>query len=227
MIVNPHSSPNAVGRRRRTDDRAGRERLLDVAIELFSERGIANTTISQIASAGEVTSAMVHYWFDTREKLYDAIVEERLVPLMQAIWEPAELERESAVELVRGLLRRMLDVTAEAPWLPSLWLREIVQAGGLLRDRVLSRVPLQRNIEFQLKIEEAQARGEINPGIAPDLLFLSMLAMVMLPQATAGIWQKTAPSSRLGRSDIETHVTTLLLEGMLGAPSTDRSRRKR
>lgn len=222
MIVNPHSSPNAVGRRRRTDDRAGRERLLDVAIELFSGRGIANTTISQIASAGEVTSAMVHYWFDTREKLYDAIVEERLVPLMQAIWEPAELERESAVELVRGLLRRMLDVTTEAPWLPSLWLREIVQAGGLLRDRVLSRVPLQRNIEFQRKVEEAQARGEINPGIAPDLLFMSMLAMVMLPQATADIWQKTAPPSRLGRSDIETHVTTLLLEGMLGAPSTDR-----
>jgi AcrR family transcriptional regulator len=48
--------------------------LLDVAIGLFAERGIANTTVAQIATAGQVTSAMVHYWFDTREKLRDAVI---------------------------------------------------------------------------------------------------------------------------------------------------------
>jgi len=151
----------AVGRH--THDTApGRERLLDAAIDLFAHRGIANTTVAQIAVAGKVTSAMVHYWFETREKLYDAIVDERLVPQISAIWGPADLQRESALELVQGLLARMFRITAQAPWLPSLWLREIIQVGGLLQARVLSRIPQELNVGFRRKISEAQARGEIN-----------------------------------------------------------------
>lgn len=57
----------SAGRRPRKDDCNGRERLLHAAILLFADRGIANTTVAQIAKAGTVTSAMVHYWFDTRE----------------------------------------------------------------------------------------------------------------------------------------------------------------
>jgi len=39
----------------------GRDRLLDAAIGLFAECGIANTTVAQIAGAAQVTSAIVHY----------------------------------------------------------------------------------------------------------------------------------------------------------------------
>ena len=92
----------AGGRSSRSDSASGRECLLDIAIELFANHGIANTTVTQIAAAGNVTSAMVHYWFETREKLYDAIVDERLVPKIRAIWSPVDLQRESAHELVQG-----------------------------------------------------------------------------------------------------------------------------
>ncbi|WP_414136817.1 TetR/AcrR family transcriptional regulator [Burkholderia territorii] len=70
----------AAGRHAHDDSVSGRERLLDAAIDLFAAGGIANTTVAQIAAADKMTSAMVHYWFETREKLYDAIVDERLVP---------------------------------------------------------------------------------------------------------------------------------------------------
>jgi NodT family efflux transporter outer membrane factor (OMF) lipoprotein len=62
----PH---NAAGRHVRDDDASGRERLLDAAIDLFADRRIANTTVAQIAVAGKVTSAMVRYWFKTRQRL--------------------------------------------------------------------------------------------------------------------------------------------------------------
>ncbi|TCT08932.1 TetR/AcrR family transcriptional regulator [Paralcaligenes ureilyticus] len=209
--------PTPGGRRLHKDDTPGRERLLDTAILLFSDRGIANTTIAQIAKEGKVTSAMVHYWFETREKLYDAVVEERLGPLIQAIWEPADIEHESAIELIRGLLTRMFEVTDVAPWVPSLWLREIVQVGGLLRERLLRRIPRDRSNAFRQKIVEAQSRGEVNPEIEPTLLFTSMLAQVMLPQATTScVWHEDNTTMSLGREQIRRHAVALLMRGLAG-----------
>ncbi|MBU9610629.1 TetR/AcrR family transcriptional regulator [Burkholderia multivorans] len=205
----------AAGRHTYGDPASGRERLLDIAIDLFADRGIANTTVAQIAAAGKVTSAMVHYWFETRDKLYDAIVEERLVPQIRAIWSPADLQRESACELVHGLLARMFSVTAAAPWLPSLWLREIIQVGGLLQERVLRRIPQELNSTFRSRIADAQSRGEINPRVEPDLLFISLLALVMLPQAAAQGWNKVRPGRGPSREQIEAHTSALVTAGLI------------
>src|SRR5215469_12968956 len=98
---------SGAGRRPGTES-SGRERLLDAAIRLFAERGISETTVAEIASAGQVTSAMVHYWFETREKLLDALADERLAPVVRRIWEQPEAERDDAVLGTRGLLTRML-----------------------------------------------------------------------------------------------------------------------
>jgi len=205
----------------------GREGLLDAAVDLFSERGVANTTVAQIAAAGNVTSAMVHYWFDTREKLLDAVVEERLAPLIRRIWEPADEEREAALELVRGIVLRWLDVTQRNSWLPSLWLREVIQEGGLLRERILSRLPRERNVAFRRNIARAQAQGEINPDISPDLLFISILALVMVPQATAKGWQRVNPDVAVDRAQLERHIEALLMHGLSGAKAARRTRSPR
>ncbi|WP_240349491.1 hypothetical protein [Pectobacterium brasiliense] len=162
---------------------------------------------------------MVHYWFITREKLYDAVVEERLTPQIVAIWRSADVERESAAELVQGLLERMFQVTTDAPWLPSLWLREIIQVGGLLQERVLRRIPQDLNIAFRSKIAQAQAHGEINPQLDPNQLFVSMLALVMLPQAAVQSWQKMPGAQSSSREQIQAHVHALLTMG-LGIPAS-------
>jgi len=226
-LINVSSVPSPLpkrraGRRPHSADSAGRERLLDAAIELFAERGIANTTVAQIAAAGQVTSAMVHYWFDTREKLLDAIVAERLARYIHEIWRPADAAREAPLELVGGVLTRMLDVSEKAPWLPSLWLREIIQEGGLLRERVLKRIPSDPNAAFRRSIARAQQRGELNPDISPELLFISMFALVMLPQAaarmhsTAKMVRRFNPDLMLNRATLERHVFALLMQGLTG-----------
>jgi len=207
-----------VGRRPRGGtDSVSRERLLDTAIDLFAERGIANTTVAQIGAAGKVTSAMVHYWFDTRDKLLDAVVEERVAPLMGRIWSPADPERSTALELVQGLLSRILEVTEDATWLPSLWLREIIQEGGLLRERVHARIPRDRNAAFWQSIAEAQKRGEINADISPELLFVTLLGLVMLPLAAITSRHRVYPGSTIDRKQFERHITAMLLHGLTGA----------
>jgi AcrR family transcriptional regulator len=210
------ASSGAGHRRSRDDALAGRERLLDAAVELFSERGIANTTVAQIARAGEVTPAMVHYWFDTREKLYDAVVDERVAPRLAEVWTAAAGDSEQPVlNLVTGMGRQLVRIGTQSPWLPALWLREIIQVGGLLQERVFERIP-QKSQLFCQRVQQAQALGEINPAIDPDLLLFSLLAMTMLPLAAAPGLKKTRRKITIDSKKLEAHVCALLEVGLVG-----------
>jgi len=227
MARNDLHADGPVRRRGRPADSDARGRLLDTAIALFAERGIANTTVAQIAAAGRVTSAMVHYWFDTRERLLDAVVDERLAPLFHYIWDAVESGRGTPIELVEQIVRRMFEVTGKAPWLPSLWLREVVNEGGLLRERVLRRIP-PRVAAFAQTLARAKQRGALNADIEPSLVFISILALVMLPQAAARIWQRINPTLKLERAGLERHVHALLMGGLVGIrQSTASSKRSK
>ena len=47
----------------------GRERILDVACELISSQGMDEVRVARIARAADVSTALVHYHFATREAL--------------------------------------------------------------------------------------------------------------------------------------------------------------
>ncbi|MGF6416245.1 AcrR family transcriptional regulator [Paraburkholderia sp. MM5482-R2] len=223
----PQAARSRMGRRPHPQDFDAREHLLDVAVALFAERGIANTTLAQIAAASGVTSAMVHYWFQTREKLLDALFEERLVAAFGAIWDPVDPEHDEPLALTQGIVKRMFDVTETMPWLPSLWLREIVNEGGLLRERAFARIPVQKLAAFGQNIARGCASGQLNARLEPLLLFNSVLALVMLPQATARIWQRLNPRTSFDRATLERHVVALLAQGMTATTAVETNAKAR
>ncbi|MGC1459437.1 MAG: TetR/AcrR family transcriptional regulator [Steroidobacteraceae bacterium] len=221
------TSRSTAGRRVRLANTDARGQLLDAAITLFAERGIANTTVAQIAATAGVTSAMIHYWFDTRERLLDALVEERLAPVFNYIWDQGDMQRDAPVMLIKGVMQRLFEVTGRAPWLPSLWLREVVNEGGLLREYVIRRIPVQRVEAFREALARGSRNGALNPEIEPSLVFISILALVMLPQATGKIWQHVNPTQILDRAVLERHVSALLMHGIRGRGTLSRIRRAR
>ncbi|MFX1674587.1 TetR/AcrR family transcriptional regulator [Paraburkholderia sp. A2WS-5] len=223
MPASPPSPPSPAtagsrkprGRRRADTDLDVRERLLACATQLFAEQGIAATTMAQIAAAAGVTSAMVHYYFTNREKLLDAVVEERIARSIAYVWGSADSEAAADPHaLVQELVARLFEVTEHLPWLPPLWLREIVNEGGLLRERMLKRLPVEQLQRFVMHIGSAQREGTVNPALEAPLLFMSILALVMLPLATARLWQNTRGLPKVEREALRRHVTALLAGAM-------------
>jgi AcrR family transcriptional regulator len=220
--MNPKRSPaKPLGRRPAVEDFDVREHLLDTATRLFAERGIAATTVAQIASAAGVTSALVHYYFTNRERLLDAVADERLAPAAEFVWQPAVEDAASdPFALVHEFVARLFDVTDRMPWLPPLWLREIVNEGGLLRERMMQRIPFDNIKRFGSRVAHAQQDGVVNGDLEAMLLFNSILALVMLPLATAKIWQSARGLPVIERDALRRHVTALLIGGMQPGPHT-------
>lgn len=60
----------------RTRNDSVRERLLDAAISLFAERGYAATSIREIVEAAGVTKPALYYYYQSKEGIFRAILEE-------------------------------------------------------------------------------------------------------------------------------------------------------
>src|SRR5260221_13120891 len=59
----------------RMDGEDRRRQLIEVAIDLFSQRGFAGTTTKEIAAAAGVTEAIIFRHFATKQDFYKAILD--------------------------------------------------------------------------------------------------------------------------------------------------------
>ena len=214
-----------IGRPPPTPGMDARERLLDTAVTLFAQQGIAATPIAKIASHAGVTAAMVHYYFTNRERLLDAVCEERLLRNVNAVWAPVGRGKEGAPELVLGLVQRIMRAGETQPWLPSLWLREIVSEGGQLRERMLKRLPLNHVQKFITRLSAAKRQGQLSPAVEPRLVFVSLIGLTLLPLATMNIWRRLPQLQGVSHEELGRHAEALLLHGLFAPQSNSRRRR--
>lgn len=54
-----------------------REHILDQAEALFALHGLHGVTVREVAKSAAVDPALVHYYFDTKQRLFDAVFERR------------------------------------------------------------------------------------------------------------------------------------------------------
>ncbi len=52
-----------------------KEQIINAAIELFAEKGFEGTSIRDLASKADVNVAMINYYFGSKDKLFEALVE--------------------------------------------------------------------------------------------------------------------------------------------------------
>lgn len=191
-----------------------RARLLDVAIPLFARQGIAATPLSAIARRARVTPALLHYYFGSREQLLDALMEERLLPLLGPLQRDLSALADDPRTQVGAFVNDLLRIVADNPWLPPLWLREVLSEGGLLRDRLMDRVAQPMASTVRDAIARAQASGAINRDLDPRLLMVSLIGLTMFPLAARSIWSRLFDTGDIGPVEFARHTLALLERGL-------------
>ncbi len=213
----PHSA-TVPKPRRRAGRPAGtgvdlRERLLDAALGCYVRKGIAATSLRAIAIEAAVTPALLHYYFGDRAQLQQAVVEERLMPVFAGMRESLGATDDVAA-LVAAFVRGIGELIVRHPWLPSLWVREVLCEGGALRELLLTRIgPLMPWVLAQ-RFAEAQRAGRLNPDLDPRLLVVSLVGLTMFPAAGAPIWRQFFDASELDAAALRSHTIALLDRGI-------------
>jgi AcrR family transcriptional regulator len=130
------------GRPRRGDTR---QRIQDVALELFAEHGYEKTSLREIAEHLDVTKAALYYHFKTKEDIVISLFQDLSRPIDELIaW--AE-EQPRTLETKKEILRRYHEaLTAAAPLFRFIHenqatMREL-QSGESFKERLFAMVKL-------------------------------------------------------------------------------------
>jgi AcrR family transcriptional regulator len=201
-----------------------RERLLDAAIMLFAERGVAGTSLGEIAREAHVTPALVHYYFGNRDQRLDALTDERIAPLVATLGQRISEADPDASSTARTFVRTIVAMLAEHEWLPPLWIREVLTDNGALRERLLARIAPEIAPQLARRCAHAKRVGALNAGLDPRLTVVSLIGLTIFPLAAQSIWKRLFDANDID-ADALTRHTLALLDGGIGTRAPARRRK--
>lgn len=158
-----------------------REQLLDIALDLFARQGIARTSLNAIAKEAGVTPAMLHYYFNSREQLLDAMIEERFLPLRSAIATLFSAHPDDPVTALRLMVEKLAELAVEHHWFAPLWMQEVIGEMPVLRAHLQARFGDEKYQGTLDTVARWQQEGKLNRDLAPELLFTTLLSLVLVP----------------------------------------------
>ena len=62
-----------------------RTKIFEAAIDEFSEFGFAGARVDRIAHQAGINKAMIYYHFDSKKKLYQAIIQKEMIRMVEII----------------------------------------------------------------------------------------------------------------------------------------------
>ncbi|HEY8520084.1 MAG TPA: TetR/AcrR family transcriptional regulator [Gammaproteobacteria bacterium] len=194
-----------------------REHLLDTAVACYARDGVTATSARTIAAAAGVTPALVNYYFGSKERLLEAVVQERLMPVVLSLRDTVAAAGESPAAVAAAFVRGIHAAVARHPWLPSIWVREILTENGALREAFFERVsPLVPRLLAE-RFGAARQSGALPEGLDPRLVVVSLIGLTFFPLAGASIWRRLFDAHDVDNEALQRHTLALLRQG-LGAP---------
>jgi len=166
-----------------------REALLEVAGQLFSERGVNEVSLRELARAAGVTPAMVHYYFGDKQGLYEALLERALSRVLVRVREIVAAEGEDLDEIA-DLLRVVVGQLSSERWIPSLIIREVIADTGRFRERFIRDFASQIARIVPEVLGRELAAGRLRQDLDLPLTFVSLLGMMAWPFAARPVLER-------------------------------------
>lgn len=137
-----------------------RQKLIDIARQLFAKNGVANTTMNDIAVASGKGRRTLYTYFNSKEEVYSAVIE-------------SELERLSdKLDEVAAMKMRPLDKVIELIYTHLIMIRETVVRNGNLRAEFFRNIWMVEKVRkkfddyeidlFRKVYHEGKADGEFD-----------------------------------------------------------------
>lgn len=209
------------------DDTAGsgepKERILQAAIDLFSQKGFAATGVREIARQAGVNLAMINYYYGSKHNVLKAIIASAFEQFSEVVHESLVASTQLPLEeRIRTYVRKVIDVGRKNQKALRVMLAELPFDVPEIAEFKATRIrevllPMVRTF-----IEEFT--GQANPGLRPELIGPAVHGMIMFHFLTAPVFSR-AIGATLDDPFYEEYAQQLgdlVLYGLVGQRPKDR-----
>lgn len=169
--------------------------ILRCARETFYSKGLAGARMQEIADKAGINKAMLHYYFKTKELLFQKVFLQAFEVFAGAIADVlnGDLPLE---EKIAAYVNYTSDALAADPGLPVFVLHELSQNPGLITAAFAGKDRISLD-KFREQVAE-RSQGKVDP----DVLFMDMVALCVYPFIIAPVFKKL-----LHQTDVQYRAT--------------------
>lgn len=151
--------------------------ILNIAEDVFLEKGYAMTSTTEIAKRVGCNQALIHYYFRTKERLFEKLFEKKFLSFVSAVFISKE-SSSSFKDIVRGIITKHLEIISENPRLPFLIINEMTT--NPVRFYSIAE-KIKETMDTLLKGLDNEIKNEIKAGRIREIsafdLFLNILSL--------------------------------------------------
>ncbi|WP_299576560.1 TetR/AcrR family transcriptional regulator [uncultured Sunxiuqinia sp.] len=155
------------------------DKILEAATQVFVQKGMEGARMQEIADAAGINKALLHYYFRSKDKLFDAIFSKIVSFAFPKIGQILQAEL-PFVDKVEQAIDTYLDLLLKHPYLPGFILKEVNRDPSVFFKLVMKHGFKLEPI-FQV-MQEAMDRGELIR-MKPEHLVVNVVGLCVFPFA--------------------------------------------
>ena len=159
------------------------QKILEAAKRVFIRKGLEGSRMQEIADEAGINKALLHYYYRSKDKLFEAVFIETFYKLFPAIVELMKSDI-SLFEKIELFTRNYIDIFIENPFVPGFVLHELSRNPQRIVS-LISGIGIEPSV-FITQVEEEIREGNIKP-VDPYHLVVNMLSMCIFPFAARPI----------------------------------------
>jgi outer membrane protein len=155
-----------------------RQRLLDAGLKLFANRGYAGTSVQDITEEAKVTKPTLYYYFQSKEGLFQALVDQAMDERLRLMRQAAPTEKDTIAQLV-DIIVAVTAFAARKPDLLRLCFAIAFAAPGEIPSGFKKHHRMVESYQFVREIVEmGRERGVLDCSFTADELTQSYFHLV-------------------------------------------------
>lgn len=172
-------------------DNQTREKIFKAASDIFEEKGYDGARMQEIADRAGINKALLHYYFRTKEKLFEAVFQVLLKKMFEKIIS-IFMEDISLKEKIRKFFSEHIEILIKNPKLPIFLLNEISHNPDLMQG-IHGNLPFDqiRGAVFQKHAKELKGYG-IKKDDMPQLM-MTIVSLSVFPFAARDVISMMIP----------------------------------
>ncbi len=153
------------------------QQILEAARTVFIRKGLEGARMQEIANEAGINKALLHYYFRSKERLFDHIFENALAGVFEVINENIH-EEGDVFGFIETFVDHYLTLLKENPFIPNFIFNEISSHPERI-DKLSKKIKI--NIPGFIRMMERNiAQKKIIP-VSPEHLIIDLLGMCMFP----------------------------------------------
>jgi len=161
-----------------TEDLETEEKILEAAKRVFQEQGFSGARMQEIADEAEINKSMLHYYFRSKDKLFQKVFQESIREFFPVIFEVLNSDL-AFVPKIEKLVETYYEMFEKRPHLPRFVIHEMNQHPQRFKEFV-GTVGLEIPERFVKQIK-AEIESDMMVRIAPHEFIINTIGLCVFP----------------------------------------------